>query len=830
MSDSFSDPFASNLIGLWDFRDSAPLKDTGTADGVMQNGWLHGDASVSGGRLHTDGHGDYFEVDGEIVGNSAGDSPNAGDDDPFKLSEGTISVQFVQAAHIGSSDDSIVNRGEYEDRSDEGYFEIRVTRDGSVEVMHTANGQNLELSTADNFFNPGDKVKVTYSWSETGGAFLVENVTDGTSESIGHATTGLTMDIGDSDDESFTFGARETDDNRYNHFFKGSIDYVAVYNRDIISNAGDGIVQGDETANDIDLAYTGDPHGDMIDAGDAILPGEAPDDDIVDAGAGDDTVEAGEGDDDVYAGSGDDSVDGGRGNDLIFGDSNLPGGPAGQGTVRESFEWDQAPNAAGFTQDTGNVEVTFSTLKLTGRADSSIADNEQNVSGIRDDGNPVDDRSSLANELRGKGDEADYKLAFSEEVQNVSFRINDIDGDGVVTVKAFDAEGNQIPINLTGGSKLTLKDSDAVPGADTADSKGGYQPDTSDAYSLLVDIPGPVSEIVIEHDQDGGSNSGINVTDVYFDVAAGDTGPDGDDTLMGGDGEDTIYGEGGDDSLSGGDGADHIFGGADRDYISGGTDGDMVDGGTTGDDYDTLDLTGLGPLRIVGKTVDPDGDSISGTVELLDTDRNVIGSIGFKEIENLVPCFTPGTLIATPKGERRVEELRAGDRVVTRDNGLQEIRWIGRRDLGTQNLMAAPHLKPVMIRAGALGQGLPERDTLVSPQHRMLINNDRTALYFEEHEVLAAARHLTGIRGVDIIEPGTVTYIHFMFDRHEVVLSNGSWSESFQPGTYMLDGMGNAQRNEIFELFPELAEAEGLRAYQAARRSLKKYEAQLLVK
>jgi hypothetical protein len=136
----------------------------------------------------------------------------------------------------------------------------------------------------------------------------------------------------------------------------------------------------------------------------------------------------------------------------------------------------------------------------------------------------------------------------------------------------------------------------------------------------------------------------------------------------------------------------------------------------------------------------------------------------------------------------------------------------------------------VLIRAGALGHGLPERDTLVSPQHRVLINNDRAALYFEEREVLAAAKHLTGLDGVEIVEARAATYIHFMFDQHEVVLSNGSWTESFQPGEQVLDGMGAAQRGELYELFPELEEAEGLQAYQAARRSLKRHEARLLVK
>ncbi|MDR9395200.1 MAG: type I secretion protein, partial [Roseovarius sp.] len=133
------------------------------------------------------------------------------------------------------------------------------------------------------------------------------------------------------------------------------------------TDRGDGIVEGDSTDNRIDLAYTGDPEGDRIDNEDALLPGEGPQDDIVDAGAGDDTILAEQGDDDVYAGSGDDSVTGGAGDDLIYGDSNLPGGihdGGDGGTERESFEWDEidslddgiAPGDT-VTQNTGNVNV-----------------------------------------------------------------------------------------------------------------------------------------------------------------------------------------------------------------------------------------------------------------------------------------------------------------------------------------------------------------------------------------------------------------------------------------------------------------------------------------
>ncbi|MBN9674870.1 Ig-like domain-containing protein [Salipiger bermudensis] len=255
-------------------------------------------------------------------------------------------------------------------------------------------------------------------------------------------------------------------------------------------------------------------------------------------------------------------------------------------------------------------------------------------------------------------------------------------------------------------------------------------------------------------------------------------------------------------------------------------------------DGDELTITSVGEAQNGSVTLNADGtvtyvadETFNGTdsYDYTIDDGNGGTDTGTVTVE-VLPCFTPGTLIATPKGERLVEDLEVGDRVITRDNGIQEIRWIGRKELTGFQLARKPHLKPVLIQQGALGKNLPEHDLLVSPNHRVLVANDKTALYFEEREVLAAAKHLTGLDGVDEVDTLGVTYIHMMFDNHEVVLSNGAWTESFQPGDLSLRGIGDEQRQELFELFPELEHAEGLKAYGAARRSLKKHEAQLLTK
>jgi len=205
-----------------------------------------------------------------------------------------------------------------------------------------------------------------------------------------------------------------------------------------------------------------------------------------------------------------------------------------------------------------------------------------------------------------------------------------------------------------------------------------------------------------------------------------------------------------------------------------------------------------------------------------------VGPGGARE-DSIVPCFTPGTVIATPSGERRVEDLKVGDRVLTRDNGLQEIRWTGACHLDAAVLRGAPELRPVRIRSGALDDSLPDADILVSPWHKVLIQSDETALFFEDSEVLAAAGHLTGREGVDVVDVDHVTYIHFMFDQHQVVLSNGFWTESFRPEPEVMRSLGRRQRCRILELFPDLAEPQGRNAYRSARRALSEQESRMLL-
>lgn len=116
---------------------------------------------------------------------------------------------------------------------------------------------------------------------------------------------------------------------------------------------------------------------------------------------------------------------------------------------------------------------------------------------------------------------------------------------------------------------------------------------------------------------------------------------------------------------------------------------------------------------------------------------------------------------------------------------------------------------------------------MVSPQHRMLMTGVDVELLFGEHEVLVSAKHLLGRSGVDQVKNKSVSYLHILFDAHEIVRADGSWSESFQPGELTLDGLDCEQRDEILALFPELAKGVTI---PAARQTLRAKEARMLSK
>lgn len=328
------------------------------------------------------------------------------------------------------------------------------------------------------------------------------------------------------------------------------------------------------------------------------------------------------------------------------------------------------------------------------------------------------------------------------------------------------------------------------------------------------------------------------------------------DVLNGGDGSDVLYGQGGNDTLHGDALADTLDGGTGNDLLDGGTGADLNTGGEgfdtfiagngdtisdfntgTGQNYDdgnqanndfvdlsgyynqaNLDVYNANALAngqdtyghaLAWMRADQMDDGILNEAGITLTIQNVTDRSQLTYDNTNVVCYGADVLIRTAAGEVPAGKLAVGDLVATQDSGLQPIRWIGRRTLDAATLAAHPKLRPVRIRKGALGAGLPEADLIVSPQHRILVRSRIAQKMFGTAEVLVAAKQLCQLDGIDIAEDlDEVTYVHFLFDAHQIVWANGAESESLLPGPEALRSVGPAAVAEIYAIFPELASPE----------------------
>ena len=193
-----------------------------------------------------------------------------------------------------------------------------------------------------------------------------------------------------------------------------------------------------------------------------------------------------------------------------------------------------------------------------------------------------------------------------------------------------------------------------------------------------------------------------------------------------------------------------------------------------------------------------------------------------------VICFTPGTRIITPEGTKRIEDLRPGDRIQTKDNGPQDVLWTGNRRMSGARLFAMPHLRPIRFRHGALGLDRPDDDLLVSPQHRMLVKGHAAQSLFQAHEVLVAAEDLLNDSSICVDRSlREVTYVHVLLERHQIVWANGLETESFHPSNTALDMVDPAQREGLLNILPALAD-DPFAYGDFARRNLTASEAAIL--
>ncbi|MBY6155241.1 Hint domain-containing protein [Vannielia litorea] len=226
--------------------------------------------------------------------------------------------------------------------------------------------------------------------------------------------------------------------------------------------------------------------------------------------------------------------------------------------------------------------------------------------------------------------------------------------------------------------------------------------------------------------------------------------------------------------------------------------GDMYQGLADGDEYIILtggskkvlfDINGglpSTPTTLVYPGSGQNGDPAQG---------NNNGKLEFEDAYNaLTPaCFLPGTRIATPSGPRTIESLRPGEMILTLDHGPRPLRMLLTRTISLDE--AGPAASPVLIPAGSLAPGLPERPLACSPQHRLLETS--------AGQNLLAAKALLGSSGVHSAPTsGRVTYLNVVMDRHEIIFAEGVAVESFYPGPVALEGLSPLQKLRLSAILP----------------------------
>ncbi len=179
----------------------------------------------------------------------------------------------------------------------------------------------------------------------------------------------------------------------------------------------------------------------------------------------------------------------------------------------------------------------------------------------------------------------------------------------------------------------------------------------------------------------------------------------------------------------------------------------------------------------------------------------------------VLPGFGPGVQLMSDEGEIPVEWLSTGDMLITRDNGLQPVLWIGRARVKQTRMARNPQIRPMELEPGALGAGVPTHPTTLAPAARVLLEGASVELHYGQDEVLAEIGDLQD--GDQITAPVRFAATHYTFvllPMHDMVQANGLWAE-----TLLLDDRVRSALNS--DLPQRLANDPALRAsHQMAAR------------
>lgn len=194
--------------------------------------------------------------------------------------------------------------------------------------------------------------------------------------------------------------------------------------------------------------------------------------------------------------------------------------------------------------------------------------------------------------------------------------------------------------------------------------------------------------------------------------------------------------------------------------------------------------------------------------------------IGLSDL--LCISFSRGTMITLASGKQcAIEDLNAGDKILTRDHGAQEIRWIGKTTLRAVGAFA-----PVLISSGTLGNS---GDLIVSQHHRMFLYQRKRKAGLPTSELLVQAKHLVDNERVFIREGGFTDYFSLVFDHHEIIYAEGIPAESLMVNDATVHRLPPELSEDVRARFPGLSQNQHF-GTEAGRRFLEEHGPQTLFK
>ena len=564
----------------------------------------------------------------------------------------------------------------------------------------------------------------------------------------------------------------------------GNDDYIRAGsgNDSIYSDKGNDTTFGGDGN---DLAYGGEHNDSLLgDAGNDSLYGDAGNDhlfggtgnDLLYGGLGNDALSGGADADKLYGDAGNDSLSGDAGNDLLYGGDGNDAMSGGAGA--DVLDGGAGTDLADFSASGAGVNVTVNgTANSGGDAQGDVLSNIENLTG-----------SSFADTLTGDGGNNILSGGVGDDRMDGGAGNDTVDGGS--GSDSFTVNVGQGSDFLTGGEDKGGTETDTL---DLDASKGGvsvnFTGSEQGSYSFEAGGAGSFLQMEVVSTTDG--NDTISAEEAKGGVNA--EANDGDDQLRGSQFNDTFSGGGGNDTLQGGTGNDVLSTGAGDDtvvFTSGsGSDvildfdlGDPEKEGTTNDQFDVSELddgNGNGVKAWDVKVSDdgngnavlnfPGGESVTviGLSPDLASSPGQLSAMG-------IPCFASGTHILTPQGARCVEDILAGDFILTPDGREVPVLWHGKRSLNAGDLNTRPDLRPIRIRAGHFGA---LRDLIVSPQHALVVQAP-------SGPALIRARHLAEWRRGARVARGLacVTYHHLLLPAHDLLLAEGAVTESYYPG------------------------------------------------